>query len=177
MTPTKKLPLFIITGASCAGKSTLCEVLFQKESGYHVMESDLLWSDRYNTPEDNYREYRRLWMNLCANISQIGMPVVLCGCAVPEQFEALPERELFTSVHYLAVVCGDETLRSRAVSGRGVTDQTWIDSSLSFNRWLIENASVSEPPIRLLDTSSLSPQEAAVIADGWIRDCLACMQT
>lgn len=42
MIPTRKGPLFLVTGASCAGKSTLCEVLFQKEKGYVVLESDLL---------------------------------------------------------------------------------------------------------------------------------------
>ena len=86
MNPTKKQQLFIITGASCVGKSTLCEQLFLKEKEYIVMESDLLWNKIYNTPNDNYCEYRRLWMKVCSNISQIGKPVVLCGCAVPEQF-------------------------------------------------------------------------------------------
>lgn len=92
MEPTKKLPLFIITGASCVGKSTTSEVLFKNETEYIVMESDLLWHDVYNTPEDDYRSYRELWLNVCANISQIGKPVVLCGCSVPKQFEVCNAR-------------------------------------------------------------------------------------
>lgn len=92
MEPTKKLPLFLVTGASCAGKSTICELLFQRERDYLVLESDLLWEDRWNTPEDNYAAYRSLWMRVCANVSQGGRPVVLCGCCIPEQFEARPER-------------------------------------------------------------------------------------
>lgn len=55
MEPTRKEKLFIITGASGVGKSTASEILFQKEKDYIVMESDLLWSDHYNSPEDNYR--------------------------------------------------------------------------------------------------------------------------
>lgn len=39
MNPTKRQPLFIITGASGGGKSTLSEILFRKESDYIVMES------------------------------------------------------------------------------------------------------------------------------------------
>ena len=81
MKPTNKQPLFIVTGASGVGKSTLCEQLFLREKEYIVMESDLLWNNFYNTLDDDYCEYRRLWMRTCANISQIGMPVVLCGCA------------------------------------------------------------------------------------------------
>ena len=41
---TKKQPLFIVTGASCVGKPTLCNELFINEKEYIVMESDLLWN-------------------------------------------------------------------------------------------------------------------------------------
>ena len=72
MEPTRKLPLFLVTGASCVGKSTMCQLLFQKEENYLVLESDILWEERYNTPEDNYAAYRSLWMELCASIAQVG---------------------------------------------------------------------------------------------------------
>lgn len=35
---TKKQPLFIVTGASCVGKSTLCNELFINEKEYIVMQ-------------------------------------------------------------------------------------------------------------------------------------------
>lgn len=169
MIPTNRQPLFIITGASCVGKSTLCEVLFKNEKDYIVLEGDLLWNNNYNTPEDDYCEYRRLWMRLCANISQIGKPVVLCGCAVPAQFENQPERGYFSAIHYLAVVCDKDILKRRMSQGRGVTDENWIKSSLDFNNWLKENADETKPAITLLDNSALSPECAAKVADTWIR--------
>ena len=172
MNPTKKLPLFCITGASGAGKSTVCSVLFEREKDYAVLESDILWNDFYNTPDDNYRTYRRLWLNLCANISQTGLPCVLCGCCTPEQFESLPEREMFTEIHYLAIVTDDETMRRRMTSGRNITDENWINSSLHFNRWLKTHHASTTPPIDLLDTSNLTPEEAAVQMDAWIRSKL-----
>ena len=46
---TNKQPLFIVTGASCVGKSTLCNEMLINEKEYIVMESDLLWNDIYNT--------------------------------------------------------------------------------------------------------------------------------
>lgn len=170
MKPTNKQPLFIVTGASCVGKSTICEVLFQRETNYIVMESDLLWQDIYNTPEDDYSTYRRLWMRVCANIAQIRLPVVLCGCAVPKQFESHKERALFSAIHYLAAVCDDDVLEQRMRAGRKVTDEGWIKSSLEFNRWLKENAGKTAPPITLLDTTSLTPQQVAEIADKWIME-------
>ncbi|MCI8350821.1 MAG: AAA family ATPase [Oscillospiraceae bacterium] len=172
MIPTRKGPLFLVTGASCAGKSTLCEVLFQKEKGYVVLESDLLWQERYNTPEDGYAAYRNLWMRICANVGQVGLPVVLCGCALPEQFETREEREFFTQIHYLAVVCSGEELEKR-MDKRGVTDAGWRESSRQFNRWLVENAASCQPGIALLDTTGLTPEEGAEQAHRWIVERLA----
>ena len=172
MTPTRKQQLFLISGASCVGKSTLCEELFHRETAYIVLESDLIWREVYDTPEDNYRAFRQVWMRICSNVSQIGLPVVLCCCAIPEQFEALPERALFTETHYLAAVCNDAEMRRWICEGRGVTDEKWIRSSLDFNRWLRENAGQTTPKITLLDTTSLTPQQAAVLADRWITERL-----
>lgn len=169
MKPEKKQPLFIVTGASGVGKSTMCNLMMEQEETYIVMESDLLWHDMYNTPEDNYLAYRRLWMRVCATISKIGMPVVLCGCAVPEQFENQPERDMFSEMHYLAVVCDDATLEHRMRNGRNIHDATWLQSSLDFNRWLKQHAGTTSPAIHLLDTTQTTPAQAATQADAWIR--------
>ena len=173
MMPTKKLPLFIITGASCVGKSSICKLLFNKEKDYIVMESDILWSDVYNTPEDGYKTYRKLWMRLCYNISQIGLPVVLCGCAIPEQFENNIERDKFLDIHYLAVVCDTNVLEERMVNGRKVTDKNWIKSSMDFNNWLKDNALKTTPSIHLLDNSQITVEEGSVYVDNWIKNCLS----
>ena len=105
-------------------------------------------------------------------MAQIGKPVVLCGSADPEQFEHLPERELFTDVHYLAVVCDDEVLKSRMREGRNITDENWIESFVTFNGWLKENADQTKPKITLLDNSALSPEETAEQIEHWIRERL-----
>ena len=169
MKPTKKQPLFIITGASGVGKSTTCEILFQNEVDYIVFESDLLWHDVYNTPDDDYRKYRELQLRVCANISQIGKPIVLCGCAVPKQFETCNERSLFTTIYYIALVCDDDILENRMKNGRKISDDNWIKSSVDFNRWLKENANNTEPQIMLLDTTKLTPKQAAVMTDELIK--------
>jgi len=172
MKPDKKLPLFIITGASCVGKSTMSEILFKRETKYIVLESDLLWNEMYNTPDDDFRNYRELWLKLCNNISQIGMPVVLCGCAVPKQFELCKGRSGFSSIYYLAVVSDENVLEERMCRGRGVTDANWIKSSIDFNKWLKDNADKTTPTIKLLDNSKLTPYETAELADAWICECM-----
>ncbi|MFW6287705.1 MAG: hypothetical protein ACOC2J_03035 [bacterium] len=165
-----RMPLFCITGASGIGKSTICRELFLREKEYIVLESDILWNDLYNTPEDNYREYNELKLRLCKNISQIGKPVVLCGCSTPQGIEVCKERRYFSTVYYLAVVGSDELLRKRLTKGRNVEDNDWVNSSIDFNRWLKENGDKTEPRITLLDITDISKDEAAVLIDSWITE-------
>lgn len=169
MEPTKKNKLFVITGASCVGKSTACEILFGNERDYIVLEGDLLWSDVYNTPEDDYKAYRELWLRLCAHISQIGLPVVYCGCATPQQFEGSDGRCYFTEIVYIAIVAEKEELLRRMKYGRKVTDEKWIDSSVHFNEWLKSNALKTKPNMILVDNTTLSPEETARVIDETIR--------
>jgi broad-specificity NMP kinase len=169
MKPTKINKLFIITGASCIGKSTACKILFISEKDYIVMESDLLWSDVYNTPEDNYRTYRELWLRLCSSISQIGMPVVLCGCAIPEQFEVCDARKYFSKVIYIAIVAEKDELIKRMKYGRSVSDEYSINSSVQFNEWFKNNATKTNPNIILVDNTHMNPDETANKIDKIIR--------
>ena len=164
---THKQPLFIITGASCVGKSTICNELFKKESAYIVMESDLLWHEIYDTPEDNYYAYRQLWMRVCGAISQGGKPVVLCGCNTPEQMESLPQRKWFLNVYYLAFIAEEKVLKER-LKKREVYDEKWILSSLHFNRWLKDNAHLTQPKIDVLDISDLTLSQCVQYVDQWI---------
>lgn len=165
----RRMPLFIVTGASGVGKSTISAELFQKEKDYIVMESDILWNNSFNTPENNYREYRELWLRMCKNISQIGKPVVLCGCAVPEQFENCLERRYFTEIHYIAIVCDENILYKRLIEDRRYKGQDqYVKVSIDFNAWLKENADKTKPNIKLLDNSHLTVDTAAKAVEKWI---------
>ncbi|MDR2505854.1 MAG: AAA family ATPase [Oscillospiraceae bacterium] len=169
MIPTKKQPLFIVSGASGVGKSCACEVLFQRETDYVVLESDILWNNIFDgDPDDGYRAYRELWLTMCANISQIGKPCVLCGCGEPRHFEVCGARKYFTDIYYLAIVCSDDVMERRMREGRGINDKNRIASSLHFNRWLQENGEKTEPSMTLLDNSDLTPEETAQQIEKWI---------
>lgn len=169
MEPNKRLPLFIVSGASGVGKTSACEVLFKKEKDYIVLDSDILWQEVFDTPQDNYRNFREVWLNMCAGISQIGLPVVLCGCGVPEQFECCEARKYFSQIHYLAIVSRGEVLEERMRTGRQIEDAAWLKSSADFNEWLRLNGKDTTPPIEILDNSELTAEQTAERIDGWIR--------
>ena len=97
---------------------------------------------------------------------------MLCGCVVPKQFELCNGRSSFSSIYYLAVVSDDNALEDRMRLGRNVMDDNWIKSSIDFNRWLMNNADKTNPHIKLLNNTKLTPEEAAEIADAWILECM-----
>ena len=170
-----RLPLFIITGASGVGKSTVGLELAAKMNDVVVMESDILWRPEFDQPETNYREYRETWLRVCKNISQAGKPVVLCGTGEPTQFEQCTERRYFSKLHYLALICDDHILasrmRKRPTRGALLQDE-FIKEQIVFNRWLQNNAQNTEPTMTLLDISKITVDEAADGVAQWIRSLM-----
>lgn len=170
-----RLPLFILTGASGVGKSTVCLELAARQNDVVVMESDILWRPEFDQPETNYRDYRETWLRVCKNISQAGRPVVLCGAGVPDQFEQCIERRYFSELHYLALICDAQTLESRLRSRpitRGSHNDECISRQVDFNRWLLENGQHTQPPMTLLDNSEITVDETVAIVERWIRSFL-----
>jgi 2-phosphoglycerate kinase len=174
--PFLRLPLFVITGASGAGKSTVCQQLVRVLRGQYVaLESDILWGVVPATAEEDFRDYRNVWLRLAKNIGQCGLPVVLCGTAVPDQFGSCPERRYFSALHYLALVCDDDELRKRLTSRpawRQSHTESFVEQMVAFNRWLKEHAALTVPPLSLHDTSSCGIEETVSEATAWIRERL-----
>jgi hypothetical protein len=177
----RQLPLLIVSGASGAGKSAVCRALLGRmdERAYRVravlLEGDILWRSEFAKEDDNYRAFFETWLRLCANISQSGRPVVLfnAGMGVPENVEPCVERRYFSTVHYLALVCDEETLADRLrqrPQWRGSGEQAYIEEHVQFNRWFKENAHTTTPRIDLLDTTNVSVGKTAEQVAAWIRE-------
>jgi hypothetical protein len=173
--PFLQQPLFIVTGASGAGKSAACLVLTPILKECVVLETDILWGLLQATPEDNYGAYRNAWLRLAKNIGQAGRPVVLFGSAIPEQYEMCVERRYFSTIHYLALVCDDdaliERLKQRPAWRASATPET-LERMGQFNRWLKTHAATTQPPMLLYDTTSVSVAETAAAIAQWIRQRL-----
>jgi len=173
--PFLRQPLFIITGASGAGKSTICLALVPILKECVVMDKDILWGMISATPEDEYHNYRNVWLRIAKNIGQAGKPVVLCGTALPEEFETCPERRYFSTLHYLVMVCDDGVLVERLhqrPAWRHSDLAAFVEDMLQFNRWLREHADKTNPAMTLHDTSHRSPGETVEEVAYWIRQRL-----
>ena len=172
--PFLQLPLLIVSGASGAGKTTICRNLLGKYQDAVLLDADILWRPEFDRPKDGYRDFFETWLRVCKNISQSGRPVVLfgAGIGVPENMEPRVERRYFSELHYLALVCDDELLAER-LRGRGEwrqsSDPAYIAEHAKFNRWFKENAGGTDPTMDLFDTTGVPVEETTAQVAAWIR--------
>lgn len=173
--PFLRLPLLWVTGASGAGKSTLARLLPPLLPEAIVLDSDILWGAIPATPEDDYRSYTDVWLRLAKNIHQAGRPVVLCGTVTPERLDACDERRYFAAMHILALTCSPDVLRTRLrdrPEWRTSHDEAFIAEMVRFNAWLREHAMTTVPPMTVLDSTALDPDETARGAAAWVHSHL-----
>lgn len=170
--PFVQLPAFVVTGASGSGKSAACLQLIPLLPECVVLEVDIFWRPEFAKPENDYRDFRNLCLRVGKNIAQAGRPVVLCGTAVPGQYETCPEVIYFSGLQYLALVCDDgvleQRLNARPPWRKSGNPQT-ISEMVTFNGWLKENAKTTTPPMSLLDTSSATIQTTSQQIAAWVR--------
>ena len=171
-----QLPLLIVSGASGAGKSTVCHILLGRLTQVVVLDSDILWRSEFNLPEYNSPDFIDTWLRMCKNISQSGRPVALfgAGIGVPGNIETRVERRYFAAVHYLALVCDDQALAERLLrrpEWRGSGEPAYVGEHQRFNQWFKTHSS-AQAPIRLLDTTDLDEETTANQVELWINEKL-----
>ena len=171
-------PLWVVSGASGTGKSTVCNHLVGQFKDAVLLDSDILWQDVFNDPENNYRDYFETWLRMCKNIAQSGRPVVLfgAGMGVPENLENCIERRYISKIHYLALVCSDDVLVERLQSRpawRGCHLPEFIKEHKRFNQWFLDyNTTGKLPAIQLVDTTQKTPEATSKEITEWIRQDL-----
>lgn len=166
-----RLSLYVLTGASGSGKSTVCVGMPRRTQAYVFLEVDIFWQPVFNTPENDYAPFRNYCLRAAKNIAQAGRPVVLGGSAIPAQYEPAPQRRYFSQVHYLALVCSPDELTRRLQARPGWREsghEGFIRSMIDFNQWFIDHAA-DYPTMTLLDTSGLSLADTLDRVMGWLQ--------
>lgn len=172
--PFRQLPLLVVSGASGAGKSTICQALLGRITEAVLLDSDIFWIPVFNTPDDNYRAFFETWLRLCKNISQSGRPVVLfgSGVGVPANLEACIERRYLGALHILALTCDSDTLTDRLrkrPAWRGTSQPDFLEAQLKFNGWFKVNGLQDDSPITVMDTTNSALSETTDSVARWIR--------
>jgi hypothetical protein len=167
-------PLFLISGASGTGKTTVCQRLMTPNTTFVALDSDILWRAEFNQPEDNYRDFSETWLRVCKNIGQSGRPVALFGAGfgVPDNIEPCIERRYFSGVHYLTLVCSEAALTQRLTARpawRGSGETEFIAQQHQYNQWLQNYGEENPDEMTLLDTSNIKIEETVKQVEVWIK--------
>ena len=172
--PFRQLPLLLVSGASGAGKSTVCQALMGQLAEVVLLDSDILWRPEFNVPADHYHSFLETWLRMCKNIGQAGRPVVLfgAGMGVPANLENCIERRYFSQLHYLGLTCEDEALVKR-LEQRPAWRQSRSAANLSeqvqFNGWFKTQARQSRPAVDVIDTTEVPVTQTVEQVRAWIQ--------
>ena len=167
--PFVRRPLFVLTGASGAGKTAVSHHLTRQTSQAVVLDGDILWLEAFYAPE-KWPDFFNLWLRVAKNIGQAGKPVLLAGAGlgVPDNLQSCEERRYFGDIYYLALVCDDDELARRLharPAWRESGGEAFVASQLAFNQWFKATAT---PTMKLLDTTRATVAETAVSVHHWL---------
>lgn len=160
--PLPALPLFVVTGASGSGKTTITSFLRTLLPECLVIETDVI----LHVAALGLDTWRNTWLQLAHAVALGGQVTVLTGSFTPAQLEEVPARRLVGPVHFAVLDCPDEVLAERLrarPSWRGTSSEATIAEHQRFAAFLRATISPS------FDTSSAGPAQVAAELADWVK--------
>lgn len=157
-----KTPLFIVTGASCVGKSSVVPYLRGLLPEFVVLDLH---------PDESLDSSILLGpvLQMAHQISMSDRGTVLVSTLTPEDVIESGYRELFSQVYFMNLHCSDE-VRDLRLRDRGATPEIiWSNTRLAHRLLDSDNFSFS-PPISTIDITAYSPEEAGKLIRKWVRN-------
>jgi hypothetical protein len=158
-------PLFVVTGASGSGKTTVLAPLARRLQGRCVtFDADLLMDAAGALSAGqpvNWPAFRDVWLAVAHGVAQSGLPTVLLGPFIPGHLQDLPARRWIGDIHFLVLDCPDDLRRTR-ISARPPWRRRDTEEQVEFGRWLRRNIADR------IDTSSGNPEGTAAAIAAWI---------
>ena len=159
-------PLFVVTGASGSGKTTIFPELLTRMAGWcAVFDVDWLIDPLGRAAKDgqiDWTAFSDTWVHVAHGVAQNGLPTLLLAPFIPEHLNGLPGRAWVGEIHYLVLDCPDDE-RRRRMEARPRWRSRDIEAQIGFGRWLRENLA----PV--IDTTRQSPSEVAETVAAWVR--------
>lgn len=166
----KKLPLFILTGCSGVGKTTIAHELMLSTEDVVVLDADFFFNIMPHETQEDYLNQIEKLEDLSKNIMQGGKPVLWAMAGNLDKLNSVYNRQFFSDVFCLALVCNEETLRHRMMQGRGIADEEWIQSSIQYNNFFKTHTAINNMPFDVCDTEGKKLEEVVEDVRKWVTE-------
>lgn len=159
----QKLPLFIVTGASGVGKTTVMQELRDQLPDFVIFSTDI---DNFGTTASKleYQDRFNLLLHFASFVAKSGRGTIICGTFMTWDAEKCDSYHEFSELCFINLHCDDKTRNYRL---RNREDKaTWTDELIKsheeFAQWLLNNAATAyNPPMPTIDTSTTPISEVA----------------
>ena len=160
-----RVPLFVVTGASCSGKTAILAPLAAALAEDCVtVDADLLLDAAgalsRGQPID-WPGFHAALLAVAHGVAQSGRPTVLLAPVGPGTLESLPARRWIGDIRYLVLDCPDDVRRQR-MAARPPWRLHDVEEQVSWGRWLRANV-----PDRV-DTTEGTPANSAAVVAAWV---------
>lgn len=159
----QKSPLFIVTGASGAGKTTVLTELQTLLPACNVFDVDSL----HRIVGDDWIKIKKIWLRVARGSALGGRRTILCGTIMPWDIKDSEDFAFFSHIYYVSLHCSDEC-RQQRLRARKWSDDMILEHK-NFADWIIANSATAfSPPMPIIDTSSTAPAEVALQIRDWV---------
>lgn len=164
------VPLWIVTGASGVGKTTVVAALRALLSDWEIFDTDIIHAA-------DWQQHRSNWLRLAHAIAQNGRYTLLCGTMLPQDMDRCDHRAFFSQIYYLNLHCDDTTRNARLLARptwRQCDTPAFLERHRQFAQWLLDHAATDfDPPLLTVDTTHATPLETAQQIQRWALTCIA----
>jgi hypothetical protein len=160
-------PLFVVTGASGSGKTTVFAPLARKLAD-RCVTFDIDWLIDSATELNGGQPFRwpalrNMWLAIAHGVAQSGVPTLLLGPLIPQHLEDLSGRRWIGEIHFVVLDCPDD-LRRQRIEARPPWRSRDIDEQIEFGRWLRSNIADQ------IDSAHGTPDDTAAAIATWVVD-------
>ncbi|WP_433204445.1 hypothetical protein ACQP00_35935 [Dactylosporangium sp. CS-047395] len=163
--PARRLPLFVVTGASGSGKTTVFPHLVRELPDCLVFDADWLigpFERACEFGEVDWPAFRDAWLSVAHGAAQSQRHTVLLAPFTPDQLDELAGRRWITDIHFAVLDCADEERRKR-LEARPPWRERNVERHLAFAKYLRETIDT------VVRTDDAPPEESARRVVAWVR--------
>jgi len=165
----RKLPVYFLTGCSGVGKTATGQTLQKMTDEFLVLDSDMFHSLLQPATPEGHMQVLEQTLSLSKNTNQSGKLTLWTKAGLIDKLPLAYNARFFSRIHVLALTAEEAELRRRMTEGRGITNESWIHSSVEYNAFFLSHSAIGSVPFETLDVTRLTPDEAAAHVLEWLR--------